>query len=117
MNRILIYSIAFAMCGPACAAASEPVIGGTYLLDVRTGRATPVVTVSLGDIRRPLGLNFNLKVSTFAGLIDEKPLAGFWLSANLRLADNLFVDFGPAIQYHNERLHTPGVAVGLSLRF
>ncbi|MBL8061366.1 MAG: hypothetical protein JNK63_11730 [Chthonomonas sp.] len=89
----------------------------SYLVEFRSGRATPVVTADIGDIRKPLGLNYTLKVSTFAGFRDERPLVGAWVSAPIRLAENVEARLGPGFTYYNEHVGTPGIIGALTIRF
>lgn len=101
----------------ACIAAAQSRFSGTYLYDVHTREAIPVVTADIGAIREPFGLKYDITVSTIAGIYQEKPIAGIWLNGSSAFAKNAWVKFGPALSYENNRLGTRGLVFGISVTF
>ena len=105
----------------ALAIASLPAIipaqtlGGAYLIDLKSGRTRQVAIASIGEIRKPLGLNFNLQVDGFAG-IDAGVYPGVWISYSRPVAENVVFKFGPAFTFEDQRVRFPGFAVGFEFR-
>ncbi len=92
-------------------------IGGTYLLDTKTGMSRPVVLSPVGKIQKPLSLRFDLNVDLYAGLNDfDRVVPGVWLSGSFRAADNLTVNFGPALEFNGGRVRCPGIMIGFVLQ-
>lgn len=113
MKRFIIPALALASC-----VAPAQTIGAAYLLDVKTGLTREVVITSIGEIRKPLGLNFNLAIDGFAGLNSwDHVYPGVWVSGRVPLAENFNLKFGPAFTYEENRVRFPGLVIGFEIRF
>lgn len=88
-----------------------------YLYDTSTRLSYPVVLTQIGAIQRPLGIRADLNVLAFAGAQSDRPVTGVWLSYEAKVARNAWLSLGPALDYRDGRIGSPGIVVGLRIDF
>lgn len=88
-----------------------------YLYEPKTRIATPVAMRDVGVVRSIVNTKFDLHVSAFAGVRDQRPLLGTWVGARFPVASNAAISFGPAITYEDSRFKSPGFVIGIKVSF
>ncbi len=88
-----------------------------YLYEPKTRLATPVAMRDIGVVSGILNTKFDLHVSAFAGIRDQRPLLGTWVGARFPVAKNAAFSIGPAITYEDSRFKSPGFVIGIKVSF
>lgn len=95
--------------------ASANTFSAAYLYSAETRLSYPVALTPVGKLERPLGFGFDVDLSAFAGVADDRPVTGLWASVELRIARNAWMSAGPALRFEQGRLRTEGLVLGFRI--